>query len=177
MLSALAIAALAFAPMSAEARSHKSFKDIPVSGPVLENQMLTGQNFNGVMTIYGFYHEDGQLWAAGVVNGMINGMPVATAARAPVTGGTGMGIMQQHRGSCQILFLEIGPIYLDLLGLVVQVDQITIEIEAQRGPGRLLGNLLCAVAGLLDGVGGGGGPLTPLLNQLVTLLNQIIDLL
>jgi hypothetical protein len=43
------------------------------------------------------------------------------------------------------------------------------DITAEPGPGNLLGNLLCAVVGLLD-----GGPLAGLLGQLQTLLNQIL---
>lgn len=52
--------------------------------------------------------------------------------------------------ACEILHLELGPIDLNLLGLVVHVDQIVVDISAQPGPGNLLGNLLCAIAGLLD---------------------------
>lgn len=55
---------------------------------------------------------------------------------------------QQRR--CQILFLDIGPIFLDLLGLQIDLSRIVLDITAVRGPGNLLGNLLCAVAGLLD---------------------------
>ena len=44
-----------------------------------------------------------------------------------------------------------------------------LDIIAVAGAGNLLGNLLCAVAGLLD-----GGPLAGLLGQLQTLLNQIL---
>lgn len=52
---------------------------------------------------------------------------------------------------CPILFLELGPIFLDLLGLIVEVpDPIIVEIRAERGPGQLLGNLLCALLGILD---------------------------
>ena len=39
----------------------------------------------------------------------------------------------------------------DLLGLTVDLSQIELDIDAQRGSGNLLGNLLCAVVGLLDG--------------------------
>lgn len=53
-------------------------------------------------------------------------------------------------GECPILFLELGPLFLDLLGLQVSLSQITLDITAVAGPGNLLGNLLCAVAGLLD---------------------------
>lgn len=69
-------------------------------------------------------------------------------------------------GTCRILQLDLGPIHLDLLGLVVDLNAIHLTINAQSGPGNLLGNLLCAVAGLLDG----GSPLTSLTN----LLNQIL---
>ncbi len=72
-------------------------------------------------------------------------------------------------GTCQILHLELGPIDLDLLGLVVHVDKIVIDITAQSGPGNLLGNLLCGIAHLLDQ----GIPT----NQLVTLLNNLLALL
>jgi hypothetical protein len=72
-------------------------------------------------------------------------------------------------GSCQILLLDLGPIFLDLLGLQVDLSRVVLEITAQAGPGNLLGNLLCAVAGLLDG----GGTLDRILRPLTDLLNQI----
>ena len=61
------------------------------------------------------------------------------------------------------LHLDIGPISLDLLGLKVDLSRIVLDITAQTGAGNLLGNLLCAVAGLLDNPSG-----------LVRLLNQIL---
>ena len=76
----------------------------------------------------------------------------------------------QVTGTCEILDLKIGPIMLDLLGLVVETNEIHLEIRAEQGPGNLLGNLLCAVAGLLD-------PGQPLVDQVIGLLNQIIGLL
>jgi hypothetical protein len=63
---------------------------------------------------------------------------------------------------CPILDLRLGPLNLDLLGLVVRTNRIHLEIVAQPGPGNLLGNLLCSLAGLLD-----RGPLTQLLNGLL----------
>jgi hypothetical protein len=72
-------------------------------------------------------------------------------------------------GTCDILHLELGPIDLNLLGLVVHVDKIVVDIDAQSGPGNLLGNLLCAVANLLNA----NGPVSTLAN----LLNQILALL
>lgn len=72
----------------------------------------------------------------------------------------------QATGSCQILDLTLGPLDLDLLGLVVHLDTVHLNITAQQGPGNLLGNLLCAVAGLLDQNGG--------TNSLATLLNRLL---
>jgi hypothetical protein len=68
-------------------------------------------------------------------------------------------------GSCEILDLVLGPLDLNLLGVEVHLDTVHLNITAQSGPGNLLGNLLCAIAGLLDN----GGPLqglSGLLNNL-----------
>lgn len=71
-------------------------------------------------------------------------------------------IRNVRTGSCPILDLRLGPINLDLLGLVVRTNTIELEIIARPGPGNLLGNLLCGIAGLLD-----GRPLTQLLDGLL----------
>jgi len=79
------------------------------------------------------------------------------------------------KATCQILNLTLGPLHLDLLGLVVDLNQIHLTINAESGSGNLLGNLLCAVAGLLDNTGTGGtGGLTGLLQGITNLLNQIL---
>ena len=62
---------------------------------------------------------------------------------------TSLKVTQQQE-NCRILDLDIGRIHLDLLGLVVDIAPIHIDITAVPGAGNLLGNLLCAVAGLLD---------------------------
>jgi len=73
--------------------------------------------------------------------------------------------------TCPILHLVLGPLDLNLLGLVIHLNQVVLDITAQSGPGNLLGNLLCAVAGLLNG---GLPTLQGLLNQLIGVLNQIL---
>jgi len=50
-----------------------------------------------------------------------------------------------------------------VLGLQVDLSRVVLDITAIQGAGNLLGNLLCAVAGLLDNPSG-----------LATLLNQIL---
>jgi hypothetical protein len=84
------------------------------------------------------------------------------------------GTLQQvGQNACQILSLDLGPLNLDLLGLVVDLSDVQLDITAERGAGNLLGNLLCTVAGLLDGPGAGGG----LLNAVDRLLDRITGLL
>jgi uncharacterized protein YdeI (BOF family) len=68
-------------------------------------------------------------------------------------------------GTCQILLLDLGPLFLDLLGLQVDLSRVVLEITAQEGAGNLLGNLLCAVVNLLNDGG--------LLSDLTDLLTQI----
>ena len=77
------------------------------------------------------------------------------------------------------MHLTLGPLDLNLLGLVVHLDRVVLDITAQQGAGNLLGNLLCAVAGLLDPPtgGGAGGGLSGLLQGIVSLLNQILGAL
>ncbi len=72
-------------------------------------------------------------------------------------------------GSCKILHLTLGPLDLNLLGLKVHLDRIVLDITAQSGPGNLLGNLLCAIAHLLDGTGPAGA-LAALLNRVLAIL-------
>lgn len=82
------------------------------------------------------------------------------------------GRVAETAAPCDILNLVLGPLDLNLLGLEIHLQRVVLDIVAVPGPGNLLGNLLCAVAGLLD-----GGPLAGLLGQLRTLLNQILGLL
>ena len=77
---------------------------------------------------------------------------------------------------CPILDLELGPLDLNLLGLRVELNQVVLDITAIPGPGNLLGNLLCAVAGLLDGVDLGdvlGNLLQSLIDALIRLLEGL----
>ncbi|WP_331234966.1 hypothetical protein [Natronorarus salvus] len=60
------------------------------------------------------------------------------------------GLLDPEEGECPILTLDVGPIFLDLLGLQVDLSRIELDITAVAGEGNLLGNLLCAVANLLN---------------------------
>ena len=70
--------------------------------------------------------------------------------------------------SCPILNLTVGPIHLNLLGLVVNTNTIHLSITAQPGSGNLLGNLLCDIANLLN-----NNNLAAVVNDLNTLLTLL----
>ena len=122
----------------------------------------SGGVLDGTFAITSFTVEQGQLIANGVFTGTANGENITSTASAPVTN-------QQPGGTCEILDLTLGPLHLDLLGLVVDLNQVHLTITAERGPGNLLGNLLCAVAGLLDGSGSQNA-----IQQLLNLINQLL---
>jgi hypothetical protein len=96
------------------------------------------------------------------VNRQLDQAPIATRASAPVR-------VASHRGTCQILNLILGPLHLDLLGLVVDLygrtrsDPVQVTITGEPGHG-LLGDLLCSLAG--------GGNITSLA-QLQSLLQSL----
>jgi len=52
---------------------------------------------------------------------------------------------------------------------MVHLNQVVLDITAQSGPGNLLGNLLCAVAHLLDS----NASVTALANLLNSILGQL----
>ena len=125
------------------------------------NQVVGGVTVTGTATIDQFVNRNGQLGALVDFVGTAGGAPVnINDAFVPITGA-------QATGSCEILDLTLGPLDLDLLGLVVHLDTVHLNITAESGPGNLLGNLLCGIAGLLDGGGAGG---------LATLLNRLLGL-
>ena len=141
---------------------HGLLEGIPVTGTLLDDP--EDRTFEGTLTIEEITRDGRQLLISGVLAGTVNG-------EAVVQEFAGMELDLSTDGpgaSCPILFLDIQPIFLDLLGLIVDLDRVTLEIRAERGPGRLLGNLLCALLGILD-----DGPLSAIDN----LLRQINRLL
>ncbi len=123
-------------------------------------------NFVGTLSFQKFDVQNNQVMAIGSLTGQVTGAIVGTVQNLLVT----IPLIDANADACEILHLELGPIDLNLLGLVVHVDQIVIDISAQPGPGNLLGNLLCAIAGLLDQP---GAPLS----IIADLLNSLLDLL
>ena len=92
-------------------------------------------------------------------------VPARVLVGGPATTPAGTEL-QAAVAACGILHLDLGPLFLDLLGLQIDLSEVVLDISAQPGPGNLLGNLLCAVTGLLDSPGG----LSRLLNSILGIL-------
>jgi hypothetical protein len=134
---------------------------VPISGTLQDGTGAVA----GTFTIDRFANQGGDVVAVGTFAGTI------TDGAGNVTSGSqAVALPVTAQATCDILHLELGPLDLNLLGLMVHLDQVVLDISAQQGPGNLLGNLLCAVAGLLD-----PGP-SPV-NAIVALLNQILGIL
>ena len=156
-------AALALA-LAAPAATIHAQQGAPSSITIPIIQALPGiGTFTGQLAVNSFRVVNGQLNAVGTLSGQIRDLAgnllgtVVTPLLVPIT---------NPSGSCSILHLELGPLDLMLLGLNVHLDKVVLDITAQPGPGNLLGNLLCAIANLLNN----GGPL----GQLVAALNQLL---
>ena len=99
----------------------------------------------------------------------VNNVPVTiNATQGMGAGGPGSAGMTSH--GCDILNLELGEISIDLLGLTIDLSQVNLDIVAEPGDGNLLGNLLCAVAGLLD-----SNPLDAALGGLLDSINNLLN--
>jgi len=175
--------AIALVPAArADSAKRNPFSAVPVSGTSAD-----GNTFRGTMDILGFVNDNG-LKAIGSLNGTINSargtqnvscavvlVPVQNVASAAAAAAPSVKALttQQVVAGCNILHLDLGPLDLNLLGLAVHLDEVVLDITAVPGAGNLLGNLLCAVANLLNGLNlnllGGA-----LLNVLTTLLNNLL---
>jgi hypothetical protein len=139
------------------------------ANPAVISGLNTVGTFVGTVTITRFATDAaGNLIAIGTATGtaVINGVTttfINTAFSSIVTP------LQQR---CPILQLDIGRIFLDLLGLQVDIAPISVDITAVAGPGNLLGNLLCALVHILD-----QNPLAALVGQLLAQINAILGAL
>jgi hypothetical protein len=140
----------------------KTFTNLPIT------QVSTGATgtFTGALTITSLAtNSAGQLLASGTLAGQqtLNGV---TTTVSETFSNVVVGTDPQH---CTILHLDVGPIFLDLLGLQVTTNEIVLDVTAVAGPGNLLGNLLCALVHLLD-----QNPLSTLVGNLLAQINAIL---
>ena len=112
---------------------------------------------------------DGVLTATGTITGAVTALVGGIPTQSDVTDAPFTAPVTVVEATCDILTLNVGAIHLDLLGLVVDTSPIDVLISAAAAPGNLLGNLLCAVAHLLDG--------NASQNAIAALLDRIIAIL
>jgi len=68
------------------------------------------------------------------------------APSARRTSGVGPRTPAQTVANCQVLHLILGPLHLDVLGLIVDLNKVALDLE--EIPGTTLGNLFCELAGV-----------------------------
>jgi hypothetical protein len=139
-----------------------------ITAPITAAQ--SGGALNGAFNITSFAtNAAGQLVANGTFTGTYTD---ASGAVQQITSTASSVVTNQAAAAtgCQVLDLVLGPLHLDLLGLVVDLNQVHLNITAVPGPGNLLGNLLCSVTHLLDQ----GSGLNGVINGLLNVLNRIL---
>jgi len=127
---------------------------LPVTGTLPDGSTFTGELSQLVATVVN---------GVPMLSGMIAGTGLPAAGTPFTTAITGAA------AACPVLNLMLQPLNLDLLGLVVNLDAVHLAIDAIPGPGKLLGNLVCALAGALDANG--------LLQQIVPILTAVLPAL
>ena len=139
----------------------------------------SGDRVTGYFIPMKFMKKNGNLKARGLVRGVVHQagpnttFSVMRTLNVAKMNGEAVGNARQATEAaavCRILRLRLGPIRLNLLGLRITTNRIKLNIVAVPGPGNLLGNLLCGIAGLLDNP---PVPLTGLTRQ----LNQVLGML
>jgi hypothetical protein len=195
IIGALMLALLAPSAMAQPSGRADLVTDVPFSGEITGVEPgaafgTVGDELEGFITLTGLdYARDGDslsLLADGVLeitqpvqqSFPFSGQPIGLTRGT--TGSTGLVAslagtqVAQGGGQCQILLLQLDGLFLDLLGLQVTLQPVELDITAVRGPGNLLGNLLCAVVGILDPQ---PNPVGNLLNRLTRLLDRINNLI
>jgi hypothetical protein len=150
---------------SAQPLQQRGGVTVPLTGTFTDALGGTGR-FVGSLNVQRFAADNGQIVATGTLTGTLTNS-VGTVLGSIVRTVSLIVNSAATQASCEILHLELGPLDLNLLGLVVHLDRVVLDITAVPGAGNLLGNLLCAVANLLNGGGA--------LQQIVDLLNRILS--
>jgi len=141
----------------------------PVHG-TFKTKHGTGK-FTGKFVPRHFRNDHGVLKATGRLTGRLtdpNGKKAGRVSRT-VTMTVEKKASRDLPAACSVLNLVLGPLHLNLLGLNVNLNRVHLTITALPGSGQLLGNLLCAIASLLNGGGS--------LNQVSALLNEVLSLI
>ena len=181
--SAAALAGAAMLPPLATAQTANGLRILNVQGVARNSASeVYNRRFRGEIRITELAY-DGQLKVSGFISGVVQGAGGRVNVTnqpfeqyATLVGPPAIGAALVPQAVCPILDLDIGPIFLNLLGLVIDLSAINLDITAVSEAGALLGNLLCALVGLLDGIVL-GAILAGILDAIQGLLDQINDIL
>lgn len=168
LASALALVTMmAITPTAFAASNARSTASTTVSGTGVNTVTGAAGTFTGTLNNIVVNDVNGVLTASGYLTGTLtnaSGQTIGSVTNLLVSlTATPSG------GTCSILNLTLGPLDLNLLGLMVHLDTVHLTITAQQGAGNLLGNLLCAVANLLNN----NGPLQGIAGLLSNLLAHL----
>lgn len=170
IVSALALAA----PMAASAATApqtatvSTLNKVPVTGAA-----KNGKKFTGHMAVTDFVTRNGHTYAVGTLTGKLGNRSIkATQASVPASVPAPASGTASAAAACPVLHLVLGPLNLNLLGVVVTLNQVVLDVTAQSGPGNLLGNLVCSLSNLLNTQSVLGQELSGLLNVVNSLLGS-----
>ena len=167
----LATAAAADRSNQEEASGRQAKLYLPIAGSA-----TGGGTFAGTFFVQRFEARDGRVVAIGMVSGSVSGAGTMLAGPValPVDVGPGgqsapaspAAAAPQAAQTCQVLHLAIGAVNLNVLGLQVTTQPISIDVSGDSTGTNVLGNLTCTILTTLNNVVG-----------LVNLLNQLLGVL
>src|SRR4051794_18463624 len=128
---------------------------VAVSGKVVGGRSSLasrGDRLAAKLAIVRFEARHGKLWAVGRLESRLAGRSFARTVRfrVSVAGLAQTAQIPPTPNACTILSLTLQPLDINLLGLRIRTSRIDVLIEGVRGPGNLLGNLLCGLTGILN---------------------------
>ena len=156
---------IAEAQNTTNAQSLGSSSKVLVQGAVSNATGAAAGTFSGILNVTHFAVQNGQIVATGLLTGTITDPTGATTAVSQSV----TAPLASASAGCPILSLTLGPLHVNVLGLVIDLNHVNLNIVSQPGSGNLLGNLLCAVANLLNN----GGALQAIVNDLNNILGAL----
>jgi hypothetical protein len=143
--------------------------------------------FSGTLSIERFAVRGDGVVAIGMVAGRVfdkSGAPIGSAVigqmELPVNVGPGpsavtaaptsSAAVQPQATTCGVLHLDVGAVNLNLLGLQVATQPVTIDLSAVSGGTDVLGHLICTVLSTLNNVVG----LVDVLNNLLGVVGGLL---
>ena len=166
------------APSANGAKDNSGSLQVQITGSA-----TTGAAFAGTLSILRFEARGTQVVAVGIVRGTVSGLGtglvgevsfpvrVGPASQAPAASNASVAQLpaaQQAATTCTALNLSLGAVNLNLLGVTVATQPISIDISGDSS--APLGNLVCTILDTLNNVVG----LVGLLNQLLGTLTGLV---